>query len=71
MIDETAIITRYFAKTSGVAKWHAVLFEGALLIKITTISMLFVFEKYHTGVLIEDAVLIEEIRYDIFNLSRT
>ena len=36
-IDETAIVTRYFAVISGVAKWHAVIFEGALLINITTI----------------------------------
>ena len=43
-IDETAIVTRYFARISIVTKWHVVLFEGALLIKITTISMLFVFE---------------------------
>ena len=43
-IDETAIVTRYFAIIFGVAKWHEVLFEGALLIKITTISVLFVFE---------------------------
>ena len=41
-------------------KWHAV-FEGELLIKITTISMLFVL--YCTGVLIKNVVLIEEIRY--------
>ena len=39
-IDETAIVIRYFAIISRVAKWHAVLFEGALLIKITTILML-------------------------------
>ena len=44
MINEIAIITQYFAIISGVVKWHAVLFEGALLIKNTTISMLFVFE---------------------------
>ena len=43
-IDETAIVTRYFAIISVVVKWHAVLFEGALLITITTISILFVFE---------------------------
>ena len=43
-IDETAIVTRYFAIISEVAKWHAVLFEGVLSIKITNISMLFVFE---------------------------
>ena len=43
-IDETAIVTQYFAIIPGVAKWHAVLFEGALLMKITAISMLFVFE---------------------------
>ena len=42
-IDETAIVTQYFAIISGVVKWHAVLFEGMLLIIITTISMLFVF----------------------------
>ena len=33
-IDETAIVARYFAIISGVAKWHVVLFEGALLIKL-------------------------------------
>ena len=43
-IDETAIVTQYFTIISGVAKWHAILFEGVLLIKITTISMLLVFE---------------------------
>ena len=43
-IDETVIVTRYFAIISRVAKGHAVLFEGALLIKNTTISMLLVFD---------------------------
>ena len=42
--NETAIVAWYFSIISGVAKWHAVLFEGELLIKITTVSMLFVFE---------------------------
>ena len=64
-IDKTAIVTRYFAILPGVTKWHVVLFEGALLIKITTISMLFVFEWYCTEVLIEDAVLIKKIWYII------
>ena len=41
-IDETTIVTQYFAIISEVVKWHAVLFEGALLIKITTISILFI-----------------------------
>ena len=35
--------------------------RGCVTNKITTISMLFVFEWYCTGVLIKDAVLIEEI----------
>ena len=43
-IGETASLHDIFVIKSGVAKWHVVLFEGALLIKITTISMLFVFE---------------------------
>ena len=47
----------------GVAKQHEVLFEGTLLIKITTISMLFAFKQYCTGVLIKNVVLIEEIQY--------
>ena len=42
-INETAIVTRYFTIISRVVKWHAALFKGALLIKITTISMLFVY----------------------------
>ena len=42
---------------------HAVLFEVVLLIKITTISMLFVFEYYHARILMENVVLIEEILY--------
>ena len=33
-----------YAVILGVAKWHVVLFEDAILIKITTISMLFVFK---------------------------
>ena len=63
-IGVTAIVTPYFTIISGVTKWHAVLFKGALLINITTISMLFVFEysSYHTRVLIKDAILIEEIQ---------
>ena len=48
--------------TQRVAKWQAVLFKGALLIKVITISMLFIFKQYYTGVLIENVVLIEEIR---------
>ena len=42
MIDEIIIITQKFVVIPRVAKWHAVLFEDALLIKFTTISMLFV-----------------------------
>ena len=44
----------------GVAKWHVVLFESVLLMKIATISMLFVFKWYHNGVLLESATLFEE-----------
>ena len=39
-----------------------VIFESALLIETTIISMLFVFKWYHTGVLIENTVLNKEIQ---------
>ena len=38
-IDEIIIITQLFAVLPKVAKWHAVVFEGVLLIKSTTISV--------------------------------
>ena len=66
MIDETTIITQYFAiiLESQSRLWHVVLFEGVLLIKITTIQCcLYLDSTALIGVLIKDVVLIEEIRY--------
>ena len=58
---ETAIVTRYFVIISGVAKWHAILFEGALLIKLLPFRCC-LYLNSTTGVLIKDVVLIKEIR---------
>ena len=45
---------------------HTVLLKGVLLLKQTLNSMLFVLKQYHTAVLIEVVVLIEEILYASF-----